>query len=162
MSMPAQSGLPLRDIHLPGSPDFWPPAPGWWVLAALVSGLAVWTAVLLWRQIKIRRQRRQILALLEQMERASDRTATPEFLAKLSRLIRRLALMRFPHQEIASLTGQDWLRFLDSSGGDGQFCRGPGRVLAQGPYMRTLQEPVDGRALTRLVRHWIRQNTGSG
>ena len=85
---------------------------------------------------------------------------TASRMARLSRLIRRLALMRFPRQEIASLTGHDWLRFLDSSGGNGQFSRGPGRVLAQGPYMRTLPEPVDGRALTRLVRHWIQRNTG--
>jgi hypothetical protein len=160
MSTPTQTNLQLRDIHLPGPPDFWPPAPGWWVLAALVSGLAAWAGVLLWRQFKIHRQRREILALLEQMENATESTATPEFLARLSRLIRRLALMRFPRQEIASLTGHDWLRFLDSSGGNGQFSRGPGRVLAQGPYMRTLPEPVDGRALTRLVRHWIQRNTG--
>ena len=162
MTVPAQTDLQLRDIHLPVPPDFWPPAPGWWLLAVLVACLAAWAAVLLWRQIRMHRQRGQILALLEQMENAAERTATPEFLAKLSNLIRRLALMRFPRHEIASLTGHDWLRFLDSSGGDGQFSRGPGRILAQGPYMRTLPEPVDGRALTRLVRHWIRINTGGG
>ena len=68
--------------------------------------------------------------------------------------------MRFPRQRSASLTGQDWLRFLDSSGGDGQFSEGPGRVLAQGPYVRELSDDVDSRTLTSLVRHWIRRNTG--
>lgn len=161
MNAPVETGLQLRDIHLPAAPDFWPPAPGWWVLAALLSGLAAWAAVLLWRQFRIRRQRRRILALLEQMEHSSGRTVTPEFLVQLSNLIRRLALMRFPRREIASLTGQDWLRFLDRSGGDGQFCDGAGRVLAQGPYMRSVPDAVDGRALTNLVRQWIRRNTGN-
>ena len=104
--------------------------------------------MLLWRQIRIRRQRRHILALLERMEQSSNGAPTPEFLAQLSRLMRRLALMRFPRQEIASLTGIKWLQFLDSSGGDGQFSQGPGKVLAQGPYMRELPNGVDGRALT--------------
>jgi len=161
MNTPAQTGLQLRDIHLPGPPDFWPPAPGWWLLTAVALGLAAWGGILLWRQMRIRRQRNRILALLERMEQSSTGAATPEFLAQLSRLTRRLALMRFPRRDIASLTGQDWLRFLDSSGGEGQFSHGPGRVLAQGPYMRQLPDDVDSHALTSLIRHWIRRNTGA-
>ena len=161
MKGPVDTDLQLRDIHLPAAPDFWPPAPGWWLLAALFSGLVAWAAVLLWRQFRIRRQRERILALLEQVEHPTGRTVTPEFLAQLSVLIRRLALMRFPRQEIASLTGQDWLQFLDRSGGNGQFCGGPGRVLAQGPYMRSVPDAIDSRALSNLVRQWIRRNTGN-
>jgi hypothetical protein len=160
MNAPAQTPLQLRDIHLPAPPDFWPPAPGWWLLAAVVLGLAAWAGMLAWRRLKIRRERQRVMALLEQLERSSGEAATPEFLAQLSSLTRRLALMRFPRHEVASLTGQDWLRFLDSSGGDGQFSEGPGRVLAQGPYVRELSDDVDSRTLTSLVRHWIRRNTG--
>ena len=160
MNTPAQSGLQLRDIHLPAPPDFWPPAPGWWLLAGLVLGLLTWAGVLLWRHLRVRRQRRRILALLTRIERTAGSEATPEFLAELSRLLRCLALMRFPPGQIASLTGQDWLRFLDSSGGEGQFARGPGSVLALGPYMRELPDAVDSRALTGLVRQWVLRNTG--
>lgn len=161
MNTPAQAGLPLRDIHLPAVPDFWPPAPGWWLMAAVLLGLMAWAGMLAWRRLKMRQQRRRILALLAHMERSSSGTVTPEYLAELSRLTRRLALMHFPRQEIASLTGQEWLRFLDSSGGDGQFAQGPGRVLAVGPYMRELPDHVDGHALTALVRRWVLRNTGA-
>ena len=161
MNTPAQTTLQLRDIHLPGPPEFWPPAPGWWVLAAIAVGLATWVGVLLWRQVRIRRQRRHILALLERMEQSTNGAATPEFLAQLSRLMRRLALMRFPRHEIASLTGIKWLQFLDSSGGNGQFSQGPGKVLAHGPYMRELRDEVDRRALTTVIRQWIQRNTGN-
>jgi len=161
MNTPVRTSLQLRDIHLPAPPEFWPPAPGWWALAAIALGLATWAGALLWRQLRVRRQRRRILALLDRMERSSNGAATPEFLAQLSGLMRRLALMRFPRQEIASLTGIKWLQFLDRSGGNGQFSRGPGKVLAHGPYMRELPDEIDSRALTTVIRRWIEQNAGN-
>jgi len=155
---PSAQTLNLRDIHLPGEPGFWPPAPGWWLLAFVLLAVLVWLGRTGWRRYRIHRQRQRILALLDNLEK--DNTVTPDFLAQLSILLRRLALMRFPRQQIASLTGCDWLRFLDSSGGNGQFCEGPGRVLADGPYLPELPQNVDVPALTRLVRDWIRQNSG--
>lgn len=32
----------LRDIHLPQAVHWWPPAPGWWIVAALVLALTIW------------------------------------------------------------------------------------------------------------------------
>ena len=161
MSSPAPSMLQLRDIHLPASPELWPPAPGWWLLALALIIAAAWLGTRLWRKLRLRRQQRRILALLEQAERVSGDTPTPEFLATLSGLMRRLALARYPRGEIASLTGLDWLRFLDRAGGDGQFADGPGRVLAEGPYLRTLPDGVDRQQLSSLVRQWILRNTGA-
>ncbi len=116
---------------------------------------------MLWRRLKLRRQRRHILGLLDQLEQSSIDTRSPEFLAQLSRLLRRIALLRFPGQTIAPLTGKDWLRFLDATGGNGGFCTGPGQVLAEGPYVRDLPEALDTRALTALIRDWIKKNTGT-
>jgi len=161
MNTPQQASLQLRDIHLPGTPDIWPPAPGWWLLFGILLLLMIAVGVLAWRRIELRRQRRRVLELLDEIERSSAGNATPGYLAQLSRLIRALALAHFPRQEIASLTGRDWLRFLDSSGGNGQFEHGPGRVLAEGPYMRELPDGVDGRALAALVRRWISRNSGN-
>lgn len=157
MSMPET--LQLRDIHLPGPVDFWPPAPGWWIAAIVALGLLAWIGVIAWRYLLIRRQRKHLLGLLEQLEQSSVDTRTPEVLAQLSRLLRRIALMRFPDQTVAPLTGKDWLRFLDESGGDGRFCDGPGWVLADGPYVRDLPDAVDTRGLTALIRDWINKNS---
>ncbi len=44
----------LRDIHLPEAVHWWPPAPGWWLVAALLLALTIWLSRSL--QARYRRQ----------------------------------------------------------------------------------------------------------
>lgn len=154
--------LMLRDIHLPPAPGVWPPAWGWWLLVLVLLVTLAWMGLWLWRLFEMRRQRARLLALLGQFDRADADDIGPAFLAGISRLLRRIALLRYPRSQVAALSGTDWLRFLDRSGGAGRFERGPGRMLADGPYMRELGETVDRRALIELVREWIDINSGRG
>lgn len=158
MSDPVAQSLQLRDIHLPPPPDFWPPAPGWWLLAAILVLVIAWILFLLWRRARLQRAQRRLLALLDELD--LTRKHEPRKLAELSMLLRRIALMHYPRQEVAGLTGESWLHFLDSSGGDGGFTRGPGRVLADGPYMPDLPGEYDPVGVSALVRNWIRKNAG--
>jgi Domain of unknown function (DUF4381) len=152
--------LQLRDIHLPGDAPLWPPAPGWWLLAVVVVALLVWGGLLALRHYRIHRQRTRVMAVLENLEHGLGRDRTPEALAAISILLRRLALMRYPRAQVASLSGAAWLAFLDAHGGDGGFRQGPGRVLASGPYQRAVPADLDVAGLSTLVRAWIRKNTG--
>jgi len=156
-----QQLLQLRDIHLPGPPAFWPPAPGWWALAALLLALLAWLTVIAWRRYRIRRQRRRVLSALARLEHDLASEPTPDALAQLSMLLRRLALTRFPRRHVAALTGMAWLHFLDESGGDGRFAAGPGQVLATGPYQRSLPPDFDAARLVALLREWVARNTGA-
>ncbi|MFZ3322755.1 MAG: DUF4381 domain-containing protein [Usitatibacter sp.] len=155
-----QQALQLRDIHLPGTPGFWPPAPGWWIVAVLVAALLAWAGASALRWYRIRRTRRRIVALVASLEVALLSEPTPVVLAGISALLRRLALMRFSRGRVAALTGDAWLRFLDESGGDGRFAGGPGQVLAAGPYQRALPRDVDAAGLASLVREWATKNAG--
>ena len=158
MSDPVAQSLQLRDIHLPPPPDFWPPAPGWWLLAAILVLLVAWILFLAWRRARLQRAQRRLIALLDELDLTGNHE--PLKLAELSMLLRRIALMHYPRTEVAGLTGESWLHFLDSSGGDGGFTRGPGRVLADGPYMPDLPGEYDPVGVTALVRNWIRKNAG--
>jgi len=146
--------LDLRDIHAPGAPGAWPPAPGWWLLGALLlTGLAL-LGRRGWRHWRRARRQHRILSELDGLR---GTPCGPAFIAGVSTLLKRVALSRFPRLDVAALTGGDWLAFLDRTGGAGAFQRGAGRVLADGPYAPA--PDCDADALLALARDWLRRNT---
>jgi hypothetical protein len=149
----AGQDLPLRDIHAPALPGIWPPAPGWWVLAGVglvLLGLGLWWLYRRYRQAQRRRR------ILDQLADLPGRATGALLAAEVSALLKRVALTRYPRTEIAALTGTPWLELLDRTGGGGRFARGPGRVLAEGPYAPA--PDFDADALLALAGDWIRRN----
>jgi len=163
MSPAAATPDPLADLrgyHLPEAVAWWPPAPGWWLLAGLLLVLTIGLALYL-----ARRRHRRAAARVALQELAELRAAlaaghdADAFLRGLSRLLRRFALVRFPRRRVAGLTGTSWLEFLDAQGGDGQFRDGPGRLLAEAPYRPATELPAE--ELAALVKGWILNNRES-
>ena len=149
--------LDLRDIHAAPPPGLWPPAPGWWLLALLLAVLAVLLLVRLRRLLRVRRFRRRVLQELEDIGvrcRAEDPAGLA---AAVNTWLRRVALLRYPREQVASLTGNAWLEFLDATGGGGAFSGGAGRVLDSGPYsLHTAPAPRE--MLLALAREWAGRN----
>lgn len=157
-SVAAAPALALRDIHLPGAPSIWPPAPGWWVLAAVLLALIAAFTLWLLRRRGVQRERRQLLAAVAELEAGLASERSPAQLARIGELLRRLALTHHPRREVASLSGGAWLHVLDETGGGGAFANGAGRILADGPYRRQLPPDLDVAALAALVRAWVDAN----
>lgn len=143
----------LRDIHLPPPISWWPPAPGWWLAALLVplliGGLWWW-----WRAGRLKRA--GLKALRELYTQQSTRPDT--FVAELSTLLRRCAVVRFPREEAAGCVGREWLAFLDRTGATSDFTEGAGAVLASAPYRPG--EAVDVDALKGVAERWLRRALG--
>jgi hypothetical protein len=161
MNPDPQQALQLRDIHLPGNPGWWPPAPGWWLVAVIGLALLAWLTIVALRRYRVHRRRRRILSELAGLERELASEPTPDALARMAVLLRRLALTRFPRERVAGLSGSAWLGFLDETGGSGRFAAGPGRVLGAGPYQRSLPSDLDAPRLVALVREWVATNAGA-
>ncbi len=137
--------LRLRDVHEPGLPPWWPPAPGWWLALLAVCALAVLAVHLLrprWRRYRLRRR------LLAALEAASSA-------AQIAALLRAAALARFPGDQAAGLCGATWIAFLESRD------RRPGRfagladALGAMPY-RAPRAGDDVAALRAAVRGWLK------
>jgi len=151
------SELPLRDIHLPDPVSWWPPAPGWWLLLALLVAIALLSGFLhhRYRRNALQRAARQALHRIGEDYRQSGDTRL--LVQQLSILLRRVGLSRYPRQQVAGLTGCNWLSLLDRTLPGEEFQNGAGRVLIEAPY--SLDSRVDGPALLRLCERWLRQQS---
>jgi hypothetical protein len=147
----------LRAYRLPEAVSWWPPAPGWWLLTTLVLLLAA--AAAWWWLRKRRCQARYRAAMAEvtsiRARYAVDGDATM-LVRDLSKLLRRYALAMHPRRDVAALTGEDWLRFLDANGGGREFVDGVGRQLIDAPY-RPVGD-IAAEPLIDLVAAWLRSH----
>lgn len=140
----ADPALVLRDIHSTPAPSLWPPAPGWWLLAALL--LAVGIALALWRRSRVRRRRR-IVRLFD--ETLAAEANAPAQIAAMSALLRRAARRR--DRRADTLQGEAWLAFLDAGDEGHPFTRGAGRLLLDGGFQRDA-DPARVATLSHLAR----------
>ena len=144
----------LRDIHAPGPPAFWPPAPGWIAVACLAAAVAVAAAIVAGRRWRAGRVRREALASLRSL-RARHRAGAPgaQIAMELSTLVRRVALARRPREEVAGLTGEQWIAWLESGRpGIGAAVR---TALLDAPYAR--ERPFDVPRALSACEQWIRR-----
>ncbi|MHB1334216.1 MAG: DUF4381 domain-containing protein [Sulfuriferula sp.] len=150
----------LHDIHLPARISWWPPAPGWWLLVALVLLLAV-VSYVLYRLRKRNHWRRFALTELNRLrEQNASRQSDPRtVISELSILLRRVAVSRFPREETAALNGDNWLAFLDRSLDESTaFQSDTGRLLITIPYRPEMA--VDASALSALftlAERWLKK-----
>ncbi|HKI74149.1 MAG TPA: DUF4381 domain-containing protein [Pseudomonadales bacterium] len=149
----------LKDIHLPAPVDAWPPAPGWFILAALIiAGVvgATWYVIHYWNANRYRREALQELERLRADYREANDTAA--YLQAYAALLKRTALTRYPRAAVANLTGEAWVDFLDRTARTDEFSMGAGQVLIQGNYQPRPEENVDVTRLHDIGRHWIRRH----
>ena len=146
--------LPLRDIHLPGPISWWPPAPGWWILFALLivgTILVVLYARYQRRQTRIRRVSLKEIDAIQQAFQVHQNNT--RLVRELSVLLRRVCISRYPRVDVASLTGTEWMSFLDRNREGKSFSAGAGIVLMTEPYRK--DPDIDASALLSCCRSWI-------
>ena len=144
----------LKDIHGAGSPGWWPPAPGWWLLGLLLALALFYAARVLGQKLAARKRRRELFGALDELNREFDpQQQAHEYLSGLNRLFRAVALKAFPETACASLQGEEWVSFLVSLLPE-KVDTSSLAALEYGPY-----EPApefDANSLDQHVRAWVR------
>ena len=150
----------LHGLHLPEAISWWPPAPGWWLLAVLILGAI---AFLIWRHLSKRHDapaislQAMLSAALIEIEgiRQSSETASPAQTATaLSSVLKRMAMhMADDASNPATLTGQAWLAWLDQRWSREDFTHGDGNLLADAAYRPDVA--VDVSSLIDVCQQWL-------
>lgn len=146
--------LSLRDIHLPDTIGWWPPAMGWWILALLIP-LMLLAVFFLYKRITRKtalKSAKKELLKIKQDTGLDDKAK----LGELSSLLRRVAISISPRSETASLSGAAWLEYLDSSIMGSSFAKGEGRCLADAHYKNTAVDNIDIPGLFTLCENWLK------
>ena len=157
MPTPANPLDQLRDIHLPDPVSYWPPAPGWWVVAAIALAIIATTAVLTYKRYQRNAYRREAASKLNTINQLRVDGDHRAYLQQLNHLLKQTALTIDEREAISSLSGKNWLQFLDRSAKTSAFTDGAGSILANGPYQATVEES-DLSALHQLAELWIKEH----
>lgn len=146
----------LRDIHGAPPAPWWPPAPGWWVLALLLLVALAWLARALLNVRRKHVRRKQMLAWVDHLNATVDPARDPQaYLGTINRIFKLVALRAFPDQQCAVMAGEQWSEFLIN-----RMANMPSvdslRVLATGPYDPAPE--FDAGVISELSRAWIKQH----
>jgi hypothetical protein len=154
----------LADIHLPAEIGFWPPAPGWWLLLALLIAALIWAGFRALKQWQQRRRYNFALAELDKCyqqhaSRAAGDTeqntaAALDLVNGVNTVLRRVALKHFPDDQVASLSGQQWVDFIRTSSVSTLLDDQIAIALAQGRFARRCE--VDTEKLHAMAQQWIK------
>jgi Domain of unknown function (DUF4381) len=145
----------LHDIQLPAPIGWWPIAPGWYLLLFLGIVLLTLLFYFAYRFYVNGRAKRRALQLLNTCEQDYRLHRNSQLACmKVSELLRRVALVYFPREQVASLRDEAWLAFLNKTvkGVDINQLR---VYLLELPYKPA--KHVDLQPLFRCAKTWIKQ-----
>lgn len=156
----------LQPIAVPPPISWWPPALGWWILVA--TSLSV---IVFWRYVQHRRLqhnhlkqvnaidplREKALQQLHSLTKPYDGEQAGPWLQQINQLLKRVCSARYPDYASHTLSGREWLAFLDSR------CPAAGltrwMILVNGSYQPDCR--LDDKSILQLqqaIDIWIRKH----
>ncbi len=161
MDNPSNQALArLRDIHMPEPISQWPMAPGWYLLFGLFVGCLIVCAFLIFRKMRQRRPKKQAAKLLQRYQLEFKQSQNAQLAsARVSEILKRVALAYYPRDKVAGLQGDEWISFLDKAGGKPTFSA-LRYELVELPFTKdasTSANKVKVEALFEAAGSWIKQ-----
>lgn len=149
----------IEEVHLPESVSWWPQTIGWKLLGILLLLLLSYRAICWVQHWWRNRYRREALKQLSALEASAHEWQS--VVRQLPFLLKTTALQAYPRNEVAQLSGQAWLRFLDAQYPGSVFCNGVGQqllVIAYQPNTLWQLSEIDAQTLITMTRAWISEH----
>ena len=151
----------LHDIHMPPPIRLgWPPAPGIIFLLCLFSIIILCLCIRLYGR-KAKQFKKAALQQLSAIQSAHQcGEETHQTAAKISLLLRQVALLFYPRSEVASLEGEAWLSFLSKTSQKLDFNTVRDALLHLA-YNHQRDSFEDLSQLFTLTGQWIKQRSNT-
>tara|TARA_B100000945_G_scaffold268501_1_gene229006 strand:+ start:315 stop:854 length:540 start_codon:yes stop_codon:yes gene_type:complete len=151
----------LADIHLPLEISYWPPAPGWWVLGFLcLLGIVYLIKTYLSRRY-LKKICKAALAELDDCYRQfslanrqdNDEESKVRYINEVNSVLKRVALVHYPHSRVAGLGGRDWVDFIKEKGDSTLLDSETAKALSFGRFQTKCEFNAD--TLNELGHAWV-------
>ena|ERR1700761_798818 len=137
----------LHGFYEPAPTTWMPQTVGWYCMFAVVAIASIWILVCGIRRWLFNRYRREALKELETL-----------MVMDFSVLLKRTALSVWPRERVASLSGAEWLQFLDEKLRGGGFLIAPGNQIEDLMFSEADLSVEDEKQLRELTAKWIRSH----
>lgn len=143
----------LHDIHLPNAIGWWPLAPGWYLLIVSCFLTFFVIGLICFRYYVNGRARRTALRTLANYQQQYQNDGNSQLCtSRISELLKRVALAYYPRKRVASLHGDAWITFLNSTAKSVNFNAVRMQLLDL-PWRPSKNQSLD--ALFKTARKWI-------
>ena len=147
----------LRDVVRPDPAPWWPPAPGWWLVAAVVV-----LAIFLIARAFIKRQQKnryriEAASLLVELGSAwkSDRD-TQAYASAAHQLVRRAAIHVAGRDAISRLTGRAFVEYVNTLS-KAPLSAATGALLTEFSYRPATEDDLDIEQTQQDLAAWLNQ-----
>lgn len=148
----------LKDIHLPPVPPAWPPSARFWiVLGGVLLAVFLVRRIIVSRRIITARKyaNREVESITKRFNKNGYKIAS-----ELSLLMRRIALMKFPKEEVSPLSGKEWRQFLEKTSKKPVFKGRAGDIIEDVMYIPPERfGKQDVAPLVAAAKEWIAEHT---
>ena len=150
----------IDEIILPEAVSMWPSAPGWKVLSIIILLWVLYRTVNWIKYTWRNRYRGEVLRQIDKIQKQSENDIN-SVISILPHYLKVTALQAYPRHDVASLSGNEWLIFLDLHYAGPSFSKSVGKKLLTISYLPQEQWQIskeESRTLIKMSRQWIKKH----
>lgn len=142
----------LADIVTLPPVSWWPPALAWFIVTGSVLALLSASAYAAW--LRGRKNAYRVTALAE-LDRIGQNPAAAMHIAEI---LKRTALATAPRQNVAALTGDGWMQWLNQTGNGVIFSERSQQILSESIYGAGQAGDEEMKVLANTARRWVEKH----